>query len=207
MNWVPHQEGEILCMCVTVVCRNLALFHYFLVEMSLMVLAIFLAWQQVSELSLKVSALQVQLRQGSVVASRVPEPSIQSSCMSYLSHGSTGLCPLIPVVSISHVSSASAEVSPCIAVLFWRLFPSHSQVCHLRSACLALNIVHCNSHLPHHLRCRNLHVHPDCFQLHWASTDMLSRFIRLATSPFQHMSCLPALAESLSLWLQLAFLQ
>ena len=82
-----------------------------------------------------------------------PEPSIWQSYTSYLFHESSWLHPPIWVGSISQTSSASAENSPCSAVLFWRLCPSPSQVRHHHWACRALYLfhqLHCLPHPPHH---------------------------------------------------------
>jgi len=66
-------------------------------------------------------------------ASQLLEPSVQSSGTSYLSHGSSWLHPPILVASVRHASSASAQSSPCGVVPFWWVWPSPSQVHHLRS--------------------------------------------------------------------------
>jgi len=52
-------------------------------------------------------------------AKRLLEPSIRMCRASYLIHRSSLLHPPIPVESIRQGSSASAETSPCTAVLFW----------------------------------------------------------------------------------------
>ena len=56
------------------------------------------------------------------------------------------------------------QSSPCGAVLLWRLCPSPSQVCHLRSACQALYLLHHRPHLPHPPHLQNLQDCSDCLR-------------------------------------------
>jgi len=97
-------------------------------------------------------------------ASQLPEPSIKSSCTSYLSHGSSRPCPPNLVGSFCQASSTSAECSPCRVVPFGRFCPLPRQVRHLRSACHALHLLHHHTSHPHHPHCRKLQDGSDCLR-------------------------------------------
>jgi len=135
-----------------------------------------------------------------------PEPSIQSCCPSYLSHGSSQ--PHLPslVESILQGSSASVKNIPCDTLPVWKFCPSPNWVCHHRSACPAQDVDHHHPRLPHSPHCRNMQDRSDYFQWHSTSPQMLFQALWLSILPFQHFSYLPAPAQSLSLHLQLALL-
>ena len=137
---------------------------------------------------------------------QLTEPSIQSSRTSDLSNGSCRMRPPIPVESVYPASSASCKHSPCGAVPCWRLCPSPSQVHHCHSACQAQYLLHHHPRLPHHPHLRNLQDRSDCLRYYSTSSRMLIQALWLSIVTIQHSSYVPALAESLSLRHELAFL-
>jgi len=130
--------------------------------------------------------------------------SIQMPSTSYLLHVSSRLRPPIPVVPIHQASSASAETSPSAIVPWWRFCPSPSRVCHLRSACPAVSLLH--PHLSHPPQCRNLQDRSDCLWLPSSSPPTSVQALWLSIPHFQLSLCLPAPAWSLPLHLQHGFL-
>jgi len=124
---------------------------------------------------------------------------------SYLSSAYCWPRPPIPVGSVRHKSSASAETSPCGAEPFWWLCPSPSKVSHLRSACPGLDLLHHRlhpSHLPHR---QNLQHRSDRLRQDSSYPHLLFWAYWLSVTKFHLISYDHTIAESLSLRLQLAF--
>jgi len=141
---------------------NPASFDYFPFETSLAAFEIFQGQYQEPAQALQMLSVMVWLLSCLSGASQLPESSIQLSCTSYLSHGSSQLRPPILVASVSQASSAFAESSPCGAVLLRRLCPSPSQVHYLRSACQSLYLPHHHPRLPHPPHLRNMQDRSNC---------------------------------------------
>ena len=99
-------------------------YDYSLVEKSLAAFAIFQGHDQDSPEAHQMSSPEMTLRHLPFEMEWLPEPSIQSSRTSSLSHGRSR--PRLPslVASIRPGSSASARNAPCATVLFQRLCPS-----------------------------------------------------------------------------------
>jgi len=160
---VPRLVGNVGWIVVTVVTLNPASCDNLLVEKSLLASAI-VRWQfQESAYALQMLSEMVWLQSGPFGDWQLPEPSIRLCSTSYISHGRNWLCPTIPVASILQASSASAENSPCGAILGWRLCPSPCQV-HHHTACRALYHLPHLPRLPHPAHCRKLQDHSDCLQ-------------------------------------------
>jgi len=117
-NQAQHCSKEWLCVCETVISRNLASYNHFLVAKFLALLANFRGQYQESLIVLPVLSGQVRLQPCLGAAWPLPEPSIRPFSTSDLSHGSSLPRRPISVASICDASSASAENSPCIGILF-----------------------------------------------------------------------------------------
>jgi len=147
---------------MTGVSPNPASFGYFLVEKSLLALPNLLGRSQESAYPLTMSMGMVWLYSCLFGAWQPLEPWIWQSHTSYLSPKNSWLHPPVPVGSICHVSSSSAEGFLCGAVPFWWLCPTPSQVIHHHGVCRGLYLLHRLPRLLHHAHHRNLHDRLDC---------------------------------------------
>jgi len=205
LNWWSirhlHYAAETLWVCETVISRYQASDDDFLLEKSLVVFATFQGQYQESPEALQMLSLQVGLRPCQFVAYCLLVLSIRQPYTSGLSLGCSRLRRPIPVASICQASSVSAENYPCIAVSFWRLFPSPSQVGHLRSACPALYLL---QHLPHLPKspssselARTLRQSPIAFNI-WSNVFLGFLVVNPTCSEFVMSSCSCIIAISVS---------
>lgn len=81
-------------------------------------------------------------------ASQQPKPWIRQFHTPYLSDWSSRVHPPIRVTSFHQAQYDSPGNPPGSGVPFWRMCPSPSCVCHLRSSCPALYLLHHDPDLP-----------------------------------------------------------
>jgi len=90
-KWALHQTKNPVWIWVTGIAPNPATFDYFLVEKWLLAFAIVCGWFQKSTYALQMLSGMVWLQSCLFYAWQPPDPSIQQSHTSYLSHGSSSL--------------------------------------------------------------------------------------------------------------------
>lgn len=116
LNGVPCCAGEKLCICSTVVSRNIVSNNYIMLVKSLAAFLMIWGSYQVSQSVLAVLSVEVWRQPPPVADGWLPECPNRPHCISYLWHRSSPHCLLTQATLICQTSSAAAELSPCVAV-------------------------------------------------------------------------------------------